>query len=48
MLNFVISEKGLGRVSPEYFVIFQEKYFSSYILLADQRSLPNCPYFFRF
>ena len=29
-------------------MIFQEKCFSSYILLADQISLPDCLYFLRY
>ena len=39
MLNFHFSEKGLGLVSPPYSMYdFQEKCFSSYILLTDQNS----------
>ena len=48
MLNFDFLKKVL-----EYFLhhilcmIFQEKCFSSYMLLADQISLPDCLYFLR-
>ena len=46
MLNFGLLEKGLGIVSPPYFVNdFLEKYFSYYIQLTDQVSLPGCLYF---
>ena len=49
MLNFDFLEKGLRIVSPLYFVYdFQEKCFSRYILLTDQISLPECPYFLRY
>ena len=48
MLNFSFLEKGLGIVSPPYFVlIFQQKCFSCYILVTDQISLPDCLYFLR-
>ena len=49
MLNFDFLEKGLGIVSPSHFVyVFQEKYFSSYILLTDQVALSDCDYFLRY
>ena len=36
MLSFDFLEKGLGVVSPSHFgMVFQEKYFASYILLTD-------------
>ena len=48
MLNFNFPEKGLGLVSPPYFVSdFQEKYFSCYILLTDQMLLSDCLYLSR-
>ena len=49
MLNFSFLEKGLGIVSPPYFVlIFQQKCFSCYILVTDQISLSDCLYFSRY
>ena len=49
MLNFNFLKKGLGIVSPPHFVYdFQEKCFSSFILLTDQISLPDCLYFLRY
>ena len=48
MLNFNFSEKGLGLLSPPYFVYdFSKKCFSCYILLTDQISLSDCLYFSR-
>ena len=45
MLDFDFLEKDLGIVSPPYFENnFQEKLLSSYILLTDQISLPDCLY----
>ena len=39
MLNFDFSKNSLGLVSTSYlFLIFQEKYFSCYVLLTDQIS----------
>ena len=50
MLNFGFSEKGLELFSPPifFFEIFQEKYFSGYILLTDHISLPDYLYFLRY
>ena len=49
MLKFNFPEKGLGLVSPPYFVYdFLRKMFSYYILLTDQISLPDCLYFSRY
>ena len=50
MLNFYILDKGLGIVSPAYFVyiIFQKNCSSCYILLTDQISLPFYHYFWRY
>ena len=49
MLNFDFLEKGLELVSPPYFMYdFQEKCFSSYILLTDQMSLLDCFYLLRY
>ena len=49
MLNFQFLEKGMRIVSPPHFAYdFQEKYFSCYILLTDQISLPTCLYFLRY
>ena len=49
MLNFDFLKKGLGIVSPPHLgMIFQEKYFSSFILLTDQISLPDCIYILRY
>ena len=49
MLNFDISDKGLGIVSPAYFVyVYQKKCSSCYILLTDQISLAGCLYFLRY
>ena len=49
MLNFEFFKNGLGIVSPPHFVHdFQEKCFSSYILLTDKISLPDCLYFLRY
>ena len=48
MLNFNFSEKGLGLVSPPYFVYdFSRKMFKCYTLLTDQISLSDCLYFSR-
>ena len=47
MLNFNFPEKGLGLVSPPYFV-YEEKCFSYYILSNDQISLSDCLYFLRY
>ena len=48
MLNFSFSE-GLGLVLHHILcMIFQEKYFSCYILLAHQISLSDCLYFSRY
>ena len=46
MLKLDILEKGLRRIVCVWF--FEEKCFSSYILLTDQFSLPDCLYFFRY
>ena len=44
--SILILKKGLGVVSPPYFPYdFQEKYFSSYILLTTQIFLSDCLYF---
>ena len=49
MLNFVFLEKRPGIVSPPHFcMIFQEKCFSSYALLTDQVSYPDCLHFLRY
>ena len=49
MLNFDFLKRGLGIVSPPYFVNdFSRKMFSSYVLSADQISLPDCLYFLRY
>ena len=49
MLNFKIFEKGLGIVSLPHFVYdFFKKCFSCYTLLAEQISLPDCLYVFRY
>ena len=49
MLNYNFAGKGLGLVSPpHFFFVFQEKYFSCYILLMDQISLSDCPYLSRY
>ena len=49
MLHFNFFKKGLGIVSPPHFcMIFQEKCFSSYILLTEQISLPDCLYLLRY
>ena len=48
MLNFDFLEKGLGTVSPPYFVYdFLKKRFLCYLLLTDQISLSDCLYFLR-
>ena len=44
MLNFDFSQIFVNFS----FIIFQEKYFTSYILLTDQVSLSNSIYFLRF
>ena len=44
--SILILKKGLGVVSPPHFPYdFQEKYFSSYILLTTQIFLSDCLYF---
>ena len=50
MLNFCFSEKGLRKVSPPYFVydFSTKKCFTYYILLTDQISFSDCPYFLRY
>ena len=49
MLNFNFSEKGLGLLSPPYFVYdFSKICFSCYILLTDQIPLSDCLYFSRY
>ena len=49
MLNLEFLDKGPGIVSPAYFVYdFQQKCFSSYILLTDQISLSGCLYLLRY
>ena len=49
MLNLNFPKKGLGLVSPPHLrMIFQENYFSCYILLTDQISLPHCLYSLRY
>ena len=49
MLNFDFLDKGLGIVSPAYFVYdFSTKMFLSYILSTDQISLSGCLYFVRY
>ena len=49
MLNFSISEKGLGLVSPPHFVYdFSRKMFLMLILLSDQISLSDLLYFSRY
>ena len=49
MLNVVFLEKGLGTVSPPRFLHdFSRKYFSCYIPLTDQISLPDCLHFLRY
>ena len=46
MLNFDFLGKGLGIVSPPYFVYdVSRKSISCYILLTDQISLSDCLYF---
>ena len=47
MLNFDFLEEGLGIV-PLPHMIFQEKYFSCYILLTNQISWTDCIYFLRY
>ena len=44
MLKFYFSEKCLRINSPYHIlcIIFQEKYFSCYIVLTEQVSLPDC------
>ena len=47
--NFDFLGKGLGIVSPPYFVYeFSRKQFSYYSLLTDQISWPGCLYFLRY
>ena len=46
MLNFDFLEEGL-RIVPLPHMIFQEKYFSCYILLTNQISWTDCIYFLR-
>ena len=49
MLNFEFLEKGLGIVSHYiFFMVFQEKFFTSYTLLTDQVSFPDCLYFLKY
>ena len=49
MRNFDFLDKGLGIVSPAYFVYdFQQKCSSYYILLTDQISFLVCLYFLRY
>ena len=50
MLNFDFLEKGLGIVSPPHVLydFFQDKFFSSYILLTDQFSWSDCLYFLKY
>ena len=49
MLNFDFLDKGLGIVSPVYFVYdFSIKISSCYIALTDQMSLSDCLYFLRY
>ena len=48
MLKFNFLEKDLGIVSPPHFMVFQEKYFSCYVLLVDQILLLDCLYFLRY
>ena len=42
MLNFEFLEKDVGIVSPPHCIIFQEKCFLCYILLANQISSSDC------
>ena len=52
MVNFDFLEKGLGLVSSPHVVYeFSRKMFHSfscYVLLINQISLSNCPYFLRY
>ena len=49
MLNFDISEKGLGLVFPPHFMYdFSRKMFLILHLLTDQISLSGCLYFSRY
>ena len=49
MLNFDFLDKGLGIVSPAYFVYdFSTKMFLNYILSTDQISLSGCLYVLRY
>ena len=49
MLNFDFLEKGLGIVSPPYFMYgFQEKCFSYYVLLTGQIYLPDYLQFLKY
>ena len=49
MRNSDILDKGLGTVSPAYFVYdFSTKCSSCYILLTEQISLCGCLYFLRY
>ena len=42
-------KRGLELVSlPHFLKIFEEKYFSCFILLTQQISLPDCIYFLRY
>ena len=48
MLNFIFLEQDLGVVfSPHFVHDFSRKRFSSYNLLSDQISLPDCLYLLR-
>ena len=47
MLNFDFLEKGLDILHHILCIIFQDKFFSCYILLTDQISLLGSPYFLR-
>ena len=49
MLNFYLSQKGLGIAFPSYFVYgFLRNISSCYILLIDKISLPGYLYFLRY
>ena len=46
---FIKIKKMSGLVSqPNFCMIFEEKYFSRYILLTNQTSLPECLYFLKY
>ena len=47
MLNFDFLEKGLDILRHILCIIFQDKFFSCYILSTDQISLLGSPYFLR-